>query len=416
VQTLPTTTADRLRPHVPFLVLAALVFVLGLLESSAMGRVSASTLGAMVTVAFAVATAVSRALPGAALGIVWAVGMLQLAGGLQVMFVQLAVAVVAFGCARWGGPATLWISGASFVVAAALVVVVGAGPFRALTDAAGLDGIIQVAVDVGLPWRIVMGLVALTVFGLPWLIGLALRSSARARQSDASTAAAREEVARVTLEARQAAEIARLQEERTQLALDVHDVVGHSLAVILAQAESAQFLPDDSARLKQTIATIATSARSSLQDVRHVLGGSGPAPRPLEVDVLLESARAAGFSVDDRESGEPHPLPPERQTVAHRVLQEMITNAIRHGSRASPIRVARRWPAPGERDLIIEVSNSTESPVELDRDGARGLEGMRRRLESAGGTLELRPPSRRGGRFTAVATMPVRAEGGPDDG
>ncbi len=188
----------------------------------------------------------------------------------------------------------------------------------------------------------------------------------------------------------------------------MHDVVGHSLAVILAQAESAQYLRDDPAALKKTIATIATSARSSLQDVRHVLGGDGPAPRPVDVDALLESARAAGFKVEDDETGEPHPLPPELQTVAHRVLQEMITNAIRHGGRKSPIRVARRWPDGAGTDLEIEVSNSTDERVDLDRDGAQGLEGMRRRLESVGGTLELTPPPRKGGRFVARATIPVR--------
>ena len=65
-----------------------------------------------------------------------------------------------------------------------------------------------------------------------------------------------------------------------------------------------------------------------------------------EVDVLLESARGAGFTVADQETGEPHPLPPELQTVAHRVLQEMLTNAIRHGSRKAPIRVARLCSSP----------------------------------------------------------------------
>src|SRR5690606_36321366 len=98
-------------------------------------------------------------------------------------------------------------------------------------------------------------------------------------------------------------------------------------------------------------------------------GGTGPAPRRLEVDVLLDSARAAGFTVEDTETGEPHPLPPELQTVAHRVLQEMITNAIRHGRRSSVIRVVRRWPEPGEGELVIEVSNAIEGALgDLERE------------------------------------------------
>lgn len=393
-----TTAVERFRPHVPFAVLGVAVLVLGLLESAFtlepdLMAVS-MLLGVLVTSAFAVAVGITRALPGVALTIVWVVGAAQLAFGVSVLFVQLGVVVIGFACARWGSRPTLWISAVSVPIAVIAIGLAGAGPFGRVVDLLGFNGLIDVALNLGLPWRILIALAAAAILGVPWLIGFALRSTAQ--------------VARVTLRAQQAAEIARLQEERSLLALDVHDVVGHSLAVILAQAESAQYLPDDPAKLKQTIATIATSARTSLQDVRHVLVGSGPAPRQLEVDVLLESARAAGFTVADDEQGEPHPLPPELQTVAHRVLQEMITNAIRHGSRKSPIRVTRSWPDGGEADLRIEVSNATEETVALDREGAQGLEGMRRRLESVGGVLEVMPPARKGGRFAVLATIPVR--------
>ena len=100
----------------------------------------------------------------------------------------------------------------------------------------------------------------------------------------------------------QAAEIARLRDEQTRLAHDVHDVVGHSLAVILAQAESAQFRDDDdTAALKQTMANIATSARGSLEDVRQVLaatsgtaGPADPAGRPRQPVEGVRAQRARG--------------------------------------------------------------------------------------------------------------------------
>lgn len=413
-----TPAQTSLRRHLPFIVVGAAVAVLGVFEALLTNAVqfgfgfefgygfAMSLIPSLVALVFGAAVAASRAAPGVALAIVWIVGALQLAGRVQIMFVQISVVVIAFACARWGSTLVQWASGLSIPIAALLIGLNGTQALGTVVDLIGLNGIVDVALDLGLPWRVVLCLTGAAILGIPWVVGFVMRASERVRASEASTAQAREEVARVTLEAQQAAEIARLQEERSQLALDVHDVVGHSLAVILAQAESAQFLPDDPKRLKETIATIATSARGSLQDVRHVLGGSGPAPRPLEVDVLLESARGAGFTVADQETGEPHPLPPELQTVAHRVLQEMLTNAIRHGSRKSPIRVSRRWPDAGESELVVEVSNATDASAPAE--GGQGLDGMRRRLESVGGTLEVRPPARKGGRFTVVATIPVR--------
>jgi signal transduction histidine kinase len=124
----------------------------------------------------------------------------------------------------------------------------------------------------------------------------------------------------------QAEEIARLREDQARLARDVHDVVGHSLAVILAQAESAQFLEDaDTTGLKRTMANIATSARSSLDDVRTVLATtqgrpSGPPQQP-DLEGLLDGVRASGHVVESTVVGTPQPLPPELEVVDFRVLQ-----------------------------------------------------------------------------------------------
>jgi signal transduction histidine kinase len=209
----------------------------------------------------------------------------------------------------------------------------------------------------------------------------------------------------------------------------VHDVVGHSLAVILAQAESAQFREDDdSAALKQTMANIATSARGSLEDVRQVLaatsGAGAPAARQADLDSLVEGVRASGHEVESTLVGAPQPLPPELEVVAFRVLQEMLTNAIKHGRRDRPVRVERHW----EGDLRIEVRNEVTTTPEETRPitvgpgpddtgpldtgppdtGGQGLAGMRRRLESVGGRLDVRrrsdPPT-----FTATAWVPLRA-------
>jgi signal transduction histidine kinase len=229
--------------------------------------------------------------------------------------------------------------------------------------------------------------------------------------------AAEQDAARAHVESEQAREIARLREEQARLARDVHDVVGHSLAVILAQAESAQFLDDvDTAGLKRTMSTIATSARSSLQDVRTVLTATQQpaAPRTGGLDTLIEGVRASGHEVTSTEVGTPQPLPPELEVVAYRVLQEMLTNAIKHGRRDAPVLVERHW----EGELRIEVRNvigTDDGPVDPAltqpiATAGRGLDGMRRRLEAAGGRLDVRRREEPdGASFTATAWVPVRA-------
>jgi len=195
----------------------------------------------------------------------------------------------------------------------------------------------------------------------------------------------------------------------------VHDVVGHSLTVILAQAESAQFIEDPD-RLKQTMQTIAGSARTSLQDVRQVLT-PGPEPaavRPGGLDELIETVRASGHPVVSTEVGEVRPLPPELETVAYRVLQEMLTNAIKHGRRDRTVLVERRWPerSSGDRMLRLQVRNAVDVSATVSLavgNGAQGIPGMRRRLESVGGWLDVsRNDQPDDPSFTAVAFVPVR--------
>ena len=105
------------------------------------------------------------------------------------------------------------------------------------------------------------------------------------------------------------------------------------------------------------------------------------------------------------EVGTPQPLPPELDVVAYRVLQEMLTNAIKHGRRDDPMFVERHW----EGELRIEVRNVVDPDVE-DAGPGHGLDGMRRRLESVGGRLDVRRREADGrATFTATAWIPVRS-------
>ncbi|WP_028655939.1 sensor histidine kinase [Nocardioides sp. J54] len=358
----------------------------------------------VLVICVALAVGLTRLLPGAALAVAWFAGGMQVVTGTDPLLVEALFAVVAFGCARWGRLPTVWLSAVSIPVSAA-VAVVWLTP-EAFFEALRVLGAEQLAADAydrgPYEWRVTAGLLGIAFLVLPWCIGLAVRFAVRMQASRRSQVAAE-------AERDQAEEIARLREGQAQLARDVHDVVGHSLAVILAQAESAQYLDDsDPARLKATLATIATSARSSLEDVRQVLastaGQQAAAPRQADLDSLVDGVRAGGHEVVVSEVGTAQPLPPELEVVAFRVLQEMLTNAIKHGRRDLPVHVERHW----EGDLRMEVRNAVPDDAPPADGTGQGLDGMRRRLEAVGGHLDVRrradPPS-----FTATAWVPVRA-------
>ncbi|GEP36752.1 hypothetical protein NPS01_04150 [Nocardioides psychrotolerans] len=409
------------RAWIPDVALGLVVLALGLLEAAntdlfdVAGRSRVSLVGVALLTGAAVAC--SRREPGLALSLVWAMSAIQVLTGSPIMLVQLAFAIVAFGTARWGRSSTVIAAGLSIptagLIAALLVVSSSYAPF---INSDSYRTLLDTAYRFGDTWQVGAAVIGMAVLAVPFLAGLALRFSERARRSEVSQVAAEEEAAQAVRETEQAREIARLREEQSRLARDVHDVVGHSLAVILAQAESAQFVEDvDTEKLKATMATIATSARSSLQDVRQVLTpaeSSSAHGRTGGLDDLVAGVRASGHEVVSSEVGARQPLPPELEQVAFRVLQEMLTNAMKHGLRGEPIFVERHWPdGSWVGELRIEVRNVV-APPDGSAPGGQGLDGMRRRLEAIGGRLDVRRRALADGdTFTGTAWVPVRPVG-----
>ncbi|MBI9113665.1 sensor histidine kinase [Sanguibacter suaedae] len=403
----------------PDVVPALTVAVLGLMEarSAAVGTPGSGVpLGALV-VAVAVAVGLWRRAPTAAATLAWVTVMVQVAGDVPPLLTQASVALVAYGTARWGRHAVVVAGGLSLplsVLAGFLVLQSG------LYDPPDTGNVSQVAaplgeavgaLDVGGTSLVTVLLTAagLLVVGLPWGAGVTVRSLVRARTSQEKALAAE------TREA-ETAEVALLRSQQAQLAADVHDVVGHSLTVILAQAESGQYLPDDDpARLKRTLAVIATSARASLVDVHDVLRvvhdpATGPGSTHVgDLDELLTGARRSGHPVVLAESGRPRPLEPDVAGVAYRVLQEMLTNALRHGRPSASLQVRRDW---GD-ELRMSVAN--DRPVTepgqpaasvAETGSGLGLPGMQKRLASVGGRLDVTATATT---WTATAHLPVRA-------
>ncbi|WP_157392192.1 sensor histidine kinase [Nocardia terrae] len=332
-----------------------------------------------IVVMTAVAVGLCRRWPGVAVALVWLLLGYHAITAAPLLYAEVALAAVLFAGTRWGRLGTS-MAGALAAAVIGVLAVWSLGSYSAL--------------------------LFITLLGGAWLAGLALRRSAdRADASLASQRAAEAETEQAHREREQAREIARLREEQAQLARDVHDVVGHSLAVILAQAESAQFLgADDGAALRDSLANIATLARASLRDVRQVLtANDAPDTGPGELRTLVEGVRAGGYEISFDETGPARTLPPDLATVAYRVVQEMLTNAIRHGSRESPVVVEVEWAG----ELRIRTVNAVAEPE--TGSGGSGLDGMRRRVESVGGRLEIRrEDTHEPSTFSVIAWIPVR--------
>ncbi len=395
--------------------------------------------GTGVALATGLAVALAGRWPGVSLAMLWLVLGVQVVNDTHLLLAQIGAAFVAFACAAWGRKVTLWLSGVSIPLAV-LAVTVTLDPWQMADRLAlgTLRDLARSAYDSSLGWRAVLGAIAVLALAAPWLLGLAVRFSRRSVASEQSQRLAEADRAQAVVARAEAEEVARLREDQAQLARDVHDVVGHSLTVILAQAEAGQFTRDPEA-LHRTLGTIVDSARASLTDVRQVLHATGGHPVVAgegDLAVLLDGVRASGREVVLVDLGQARPLPPDRATPVHRVVQEMLTNAVRHGHRSAPIRVEREW---GNR-LRITVSNSLAGPVgrvapaphpvatgNTDSDltqpvavavpaapgtgaeparvvSGRGIDGMRRRLEAVGGRLQV---TRNDTMYAASAWVPL---------
>jgi signal transduction histidine kinase len=244
-------------------------------------------------------------------------------------------------------------------------------------------------------------LASLVAFLLSWTGGLLVRTWWRARDSRRDAQVAELEVA--------------AEQERTRIARDMHDVVAHSLAVVVAQADGARYIASkDPAATEAALVTISATAREALSDVRVLLAqlrhaqGDGPQRTLVDLERLFEQLRAAGLTIDDRVSGDPLPLGIAQQLAVYRIVQESLTNALRHADVREPAEVHFDWTPHG---LNLTVSSVLKPPT--GRTGAiktgttptgHGLAGMTERALLAGGHLTAGADA---GRFVVRAWLPA---------
>jgi signal transduction histidine kinase len=240
-----------------------------------------------------------------------------------------------------------------------------------------------------------------------WLLGRWVRQR-RQRTADLERHAADLQADRAAL-AREA-----VADERARIAREMHDAVAHSVSVMVLQAGAAeQVLATAPERARESLVTIQDTGREAIVELRRMLGllrdpvadaSLAPQPSVDRLDALLDQVRAAGLPVELTVEGQPRRLPPGIDRSAYRIVQEGLTNALKH---AGPAHASVRLRY-GERALELEVLDDGRGPVGAS-GGGFGLLGMRERAALYGGVLAAQ--ERPGGGYALSARLPLERVG-----
>jgi len=244
--------------------------------------------------------------------------------------------------------------------------------------------------------------IVLIPVGLPAVTGRVLRARNRLNHELHEQAA---ELQRNRAERERAAVLT----ERTRIARELHDIVAHDVSVMLVQAQAARrTVRSDPERARGAIAAVEDTGREALGELRRLLGvlrrgdeelALAPQPSLARLDALVERMRAAGLAVELEVAGERRALAPGVDAAAFRIVQEALTNVVRHAdTSAASVRVAYE---PVAVELVVRDDGGARGPV---RDGT-GLAGLRERVALYDG--ELRAERRREGGFEMRARLPA---------
>lgn len=198
-------------------------------------------------------------------------------------------------------------------------------------------------------------------------------------------------------------------EERARIARDLHDVVAHHMSVIAVQAATAPYRLGEGmpAAVAAEFDAINAAARSSLGELRQLLGVlRDPSARwqgLADVPALVSSVRSAGLALRLELPDPPPALPPEVSQAAYRIVQEALSNVVRHAPGA-PTTVCARLDEEGGK-LVIEVANERPPSTVSPQRSGHGLEGMRERVSALGGSFTAGPDG--DGGFAVRAVLPV---------
>jgi signal transduction histidine kinase len=243
---------------------------------------------------------------------------------------------------------------------------------------------------------------AMGIAAVPFVVAYAMGTGVRARRD---RIAMLEERTRRLAEAQQAT----ASRERQRIAREIHDIVAHSVSLMVVQAEAGLVLANDAGKAATTFDTISGTGREALAQLDRALGvlrgdGPGRAPQPgLDaVPAVVDQARLAGLSAQLTEHGDPRPIPADLAAAVYRLVQEAVTNTVKHAG-ARRIDVRLDWLDDAVR---VEVTDDGHGPATSAVVPGHGLIGMRERVQAFGG--DLRTGAGDGGiGFRVVATLPL---------
>ncbi|PPF79302.1 hypothetical protein C5B96_12950 [Subtercola sp. Z020] len=365
--------------------------------------------GMLIDIVFALSLAFWRRMPSLGLAIAWVGALVQVAtvDGLLVGDLLILAAVFATGLAvsrvvRWAGLISSLIGGG--IAGARLIL------FAPPTgDGAAIP---TDPVSRGIYFVIASGVIAaaLTLF---WALGVLVRN----RRASAVARADRDRD-RILAEARLTQE-----RERALLSREMHDLIGHALAVVIAQSDGARYAKATNPQAETTaLETINRTARSALEDVHELLSvlrepgdASTAGIRTGDLDLLVNSVRQAGLEVTIAETGTRMPLTAAHDLAMFRVLQESLTNAIKHGGRGTAATVSVDWGTNDVRFGVTTVETSGDDLQATARPSlaGQGLIGMRERMRLLDGTVDAGPRTDGQPGFRVDARLPYRATGVP---
>lgn len=254
--------------------------------------------------------------------------------------------------------------------------------------------------------KVFVGVLVALAVGVAWLLGDLARTRRLALK------ALEDRAHRLEVEQQQERDLAAA-DERSHIAREMHDIVAHSLSVIITQADGARYASRTDPQVAgKTLGTIAETGRSSLREMRRLLGvlrsdeamATRPLPTLADIPSLVASVRTSGVDVSLASVGEPRrELPPGAELTAYRVIQESLTNTMKHAGERARASVSLTWDGKG---LRLEVSDdgrgAAADPATMGAQ--QGLVGMRERVTLYDGHVQAGPCA--GGGFKVDAFIP----------
>lgn len=351
----------------------------------------------LFTVPMVLAAAVCRIRPGLGVILIGSLALLHVAVDIPVVLGDALTFYAMFCAISYGTPA---------VHAAGI----GAG-FLGVLVQAGYWAVSAFRDVYGTPVQALITFVGLVIVGSITITAIwALANLQRARVRQLVLTRERAEQAVREREQRTALAVA---EERSRIAREMHDVVAHSLSVIIAQADGGRFIASQQPeKATDVLSTIGETGRTALADMRSLLGvlrqddqtTFGPQPGPERLDELADRVRSAGLAVTLERDAELADLPQAVGMSLFRLVQEALTNVLKH---AGPQASARVRIERGDRELTVEVLDDGRGigPGSDGQGQGHGLTGMRERVTVLGGTLLAGPLPGHG--FRVLARIPL---------